>query len=146
MQNGQAWEAIIEARTPVRVLCIVYPASPLFEQSAISSITLEALQRLGAQESDAKILILSTWPNRTLVVFDLWHSQYDFQTAHQCELISVIAIHFQTQTRIKVGMAIGDEVNPSVADLHKWHGYNPLPIVEDHRNGNAPTHENPRED
>lgn len=153
MENDQAWKNIIQAQTPVRVLNVVYPSSLLFKQfeesSDILSVKLEALQILGASENDANTLALSIWPQRVIVVFDLYHSRYDFQTAHHRESIPVLAIHFQTKEKVRVGVATGpshEKVNQEVADLHKWHGYEQLPFVEDHRNGNAPTHLHPRSD
>ena len=138
---------IVKERRPLRVLVIVYPPSPLFADSDINAIRQQSLVRLDAVETDAKSLFLATWPNRTIMVFDLYNKNYDFAQAHHPEDLPVVAIHFHTNEKVKVGMLPelkNREINDDVARYHLLHGYEELPMVEDHRNGKVPTYMNPR--
>jgi hypothetical protein len=137
----------VKAREALRILVILYPTSPLFANSEINTIRQQAVARLDAIEEDARTLLLSTWTRRTIMVFDLCNKNYDFAQAHQPEDLPVLAVHFHTKEKIKIGMLPElkkNEVNNEVAKYHRLHGYGPLPIVEDHRNGNVPTYMNPR--
>lgn len=149
MPSRNEWMLGIEARSPVRILCIVYPPSPLFSQSDITSIKQEAVQNLGADGDDANIILLQTWRSRTILVFDLCHDNYNFQTAHHAESIDVLAVHFLAAMKIRIGIVTGaprDRVHEEVADAHRSYGFAPLPFIDEHRNGHVPTHWNPRKD
>lgn len=149
MPTREDWSVAIKAQAPVRILYVVYPSSPLFLQSDIPSILQEALRNLKADEDDARVISLQTWPSRTLLVFDLCHHSYDFHTAHIIKHIDVFAVHFLAEKRITIGVVEGaprDRVNKEVADLHRLYGDTPLPLIDEHRNGHVPTHLNPRKD
>jgi hypothetical protein len=138
---------VVKERTALRILVILYPQSPLFASSEINTIRQHTVARLDAIEADAKTLFLATWPNRTIMVFDLCNENYDFAQAHHPEDLPVLAIHFHTNEKVKIGMLPEPkrcEINNDVARYHLLHGYGALPMVEDHRNGNVPTYMNPR--
>ncbi|PVH92349.1 hypothetical protein DM02DRAFT_543849 [Periconia macrospinosa] len=127
---------------PLRILVIIYPQSPLFANSEVKAILQQALVQLNAIEADVRTLFLATWTYRTVMVFDLCHEHYDFAQAYHPEDLPALAIHFQTNEKVKTGMVPEQkrlEVNNEVARYHNLHGYGTLPMVEDHRNGNVPT-------
>ncbi|KAF1995217.1 hypothetical protein P154DRAFT_566831 [Amniculicola lignicola CBS 123094] len=147
MTGPTEWSAYINAKKPVRILVIIYPISPLFANSEIAAILQQALTSLQAVEMDAKTISLSTWPNRTLMVFDLCHDEYNFNEAHYPENLPVVTIHFQTENKIRIGVASDQhktQVNEEVAKCHNNHGYASLPMMDDHRNGHVPTYLFPR--
>ncbi|KAF2844529.1 hypothetical protein T440DRAFT_316503 [Plenodomus tracheiphilus IPT5] len=131
-----------------RILVIVYPTSPLFEISDIDDIRQEALSKLQAKTEDARSLYLSTWPNRTIMVFDLNNPTYDFADAHKPQDIPVTAIHIRAATRIdvkEVSDNLRSQTNADIAEYHRLHGFSAsLPLIEDHRKGNVPSYPNPR--
>ncbi|KAF2875278.1 hypothetical protein BDV95DRAFT_564715 [Massariosphaeria phaeospora] len=139
---------IVKERKALRVLVILYPQSPLYADSKMNTIRRQALTELNAIGADARTLFLATWPHRTIMVFDLCNGNYDFAQAHHPEDLPVVAIHFQTNEKVKIGIVSQQkkcEINNDVARYHKLHGYGALPMVEDHRNGNVPTYMNPRD-
>jgi hypothetical protein len=135
--------------TARRILVIVYPTSPLFAISSINAIFEEAFTKLQARTEDARILYLSTWPSRTLMVFDLNNSNYDFANAHKPQDIPGTAIHMRAATRVDVKEISGDlrsKTNTDIAEFHRLHGYSAsLPLIDDHRKGNVPSYPNPRD-
>ncbi|KAF9729845.1 hypothetical protein PMIN01_11778 [Paraphaeosphaeria minitans] len=138
---------IVSQRKPLRILVVLYPQSPLMSKPEIDTILHQSIAQLNAIESDARALFLATWPHRTVMVFDLCNENYDFAQAHQPQDLPVLAIHFQTKEKIKIGKASepnAREVNNEVARYHNLHGHAALPMVEDHRNGNVPTFMSPR--
>lgn len=144
----ESWEQYIRDRTAVRILCIVFRKHPLFKSTEPQPIVQAALPILSANENDSKLLTFARWPSTSTVVFDLYHTSYNFGTAHHQEQIPVVALQFQSaDMNIRVGMVLGEkckEVNKKVAHLHDMHGYEELPIVENHLNGNYPCWMNPR--
>lgn len=146
VQLAMDWEQFIKDRTAVRILCIVYRNSPFFESAEAQPIMQAALSILLADES--KLLTFARWPRISTLVFDLYHTSYDFGTAHNPENIPVISIQFRhASQKIRVGVVTGEkhkEVNQKVAQLHSSHGYGPLPIIENHLDGNVPVYLTPR--
>jgi hypothetical protein len=142
------WLDYIRDRAPLRVLVIIHGNSPLFEQSdSIDTIRDSTLKLLGASVNDSNKLCLSKWPNRTVAVFDLCNIGYNFQQAHTPEDLPVLIVNHYTAQRIKISIAPTQErleINQRVADSHTSHGFEALPMVDDHRNGNVPTYMNPR--
>jgi len=84
------------------------------------------------------------WPSRIVMVFDYLNVNYDFENAHIPESVTVFAIHFIAQGKVKVGQA-GDRVNKEVAELHNLNGNMKPPFLADHTKGNAPYYDKPRE-
>ncbi|UPX10013.1 uncharacterized protein EKO05_0000689 [Ascochyta rabiei] len=142
------WHAYVKNQIPLRVLVIVHRNSPLFELSDnIDAIRDCTLTSLGASVENSNNLSLSTWPSRTVMVFDLCNKEYNFQKAHEPEDLPVLIVHYCTAQRIKISIAATAEkleINQKVAESHKYHGFKALPMVDDHRNNNIPTYMDPR--
>jgi hypothetical protein len=80
------------------------------------------------------------------MVFDLCNNRYNFHKAHEPEDLQVMIVHHYTQ-RVKISIAEALErleINRMVAESYKLHGFETLPMVDDHRNSNVPTYMNPR--
>lgn len=138
---------ILQQRQPVRILVIAYSTSQiLFEHhhSCVNTI----INHLNADPNNSKLLVIQRWPSRTLIVFDLYHTDYDNRSAHNIEDIPVVTVQVRTDTRFQVKQAdemVTQEINSQVAECHNLHGFGvTLPLVEDHRNGNVPDYPNPR--
>ncbi len=141
------WATTLQKQGPVRVLAVVYPANALFPESQPSAVQQEALASLRPDAAHLNILLVQTWPNRTLLVFDINHYEYDFDHAHHPETIDVIAIHLRGSKQAKVGLLREEErhrVNCEVAHMHDLNGWARPPFTEDHRNGNVPNYPNTR--
>ena len=140
------WEVLLGQKQPVRVLVIVRKLNKYFERSD-ASIKAIALQHL--HEEDAKTLVITKWPSVTTMVFDLFNNNgYDFQNAHNADVMDVIAIDLGSKENPKI-TELSDlrrmEVNASVAEFHRLNGFEVQPpFVEDHRDGKVPAYLNPR--
>lgn len=140
---------LVDMEKARRILVIVYPTSPLFKQSSIGDILPVVLSKLQAEAQNVRTLYLATWPNRTILVFDLNNKTYDFDTAHKPQDISVTAVHIRTATRIDIKEVSDDlrsKTNSEIAEHHRQHGFTvSLPLIDNHRNGNVPSYPNPRD-
>ncbi|KAJ8115450.1 hypothetical protein OPT61_g2900 [Boeremia exigua] len=132
-----------------RVLVLVYPRSPLFTDSDPEAIRQHILKTLGAKESDVTALYLATWPNITHMVLDICNYSYDFTNAHQVQDIPVTVVYVRGRESPEVTEASADlknHTNNQIARQHNLRGYDALlPMIDDHRNGKAPVHLNPRD-
>ena len=146
------WEALLTQKKPVRVLVIVRKLNKFFERSdaSIREIALQHLHEKDAKslEEDAKTLVITKWPSVTVMVFDLFNKEYDFQNAHHTDAIDVIAVDLGPKQKPKIAK-VDDlkkrEVNTSVAEFHSLNGFEVQPpFLEDHRDGNVPAYPNPR--
>lgn len=139
------WEALLVQKKPVRVLVIIRKLNKFFERSD-ASIKEIALQHL--HEEDGKTLVIAKWPSVTTMVFDLFNSEYDFQKAHNADVMDVIAIDLgakQNPKITKMSELKKNEVNESVAEFHRLNGFAVQPpFLEDHRDGKVPAYPNPR--
>ena len=144
-RSHNSWEALLVQRNPVRVLVIVRKLNKFFECSD-ASIKEIALQHL--HEKDAKTLVIAKWPSVTTMVFDLFNNEYDFQKAHNTDVMDVIAIDLgpkQNPKIVKMSDPKKKEVNASVAEFHRLNGFEVQPpFLEDHRDGKVPVYPNPR--
>ena len=139
------WEALLCQKQPVRVLIIIRKLNYFFERSD-AEIKETALQYL--HEKDAKTLIVTRWPSVTIMVFDLFNDKYDFQKAHNVDVMDVIAIDLGPKQQPKITKLSNfkkKEVNESVAEFHRLNGFEVQPpFLEDHRDGKVPAYPNPR--
>ena len=152
--SHNSWEALLIQKRPVRVLIIIRKLNKYFNRSDadVKEIALQHLNEKDAlylDEKDAKTLVIAKWPSVTTIVFDLFYNRYDFQKAHNADVIDVIAIDFGPKQNPKI-MRLSDikryEVNASVAESHRLHGFEVQPpLLEDYRDGNVPAYFNPRE-
>ncbi|KAL9067658.1 MAG: hypothetical protein Q9161_006740 [Pseudevernia consocians] len=144
-RSHNSWEVLLVQKKPVRVLVIVRKLNKFFERSD-ASIKEIALQHL--HEEDAKTLVIAKWPSVTTMVFDLFNNGYDFQKAHNADVMDVIAIDLGPKQNPKI-TKMSDlkkmEVNASVAEFHRLNGFEVQPpFLEDHRDGKVPAYPNPR--
>ena len=143
--SHNSWEALLLQKRPLRVLVIIRKFNKFFNRSD-DDIKEHALQHL--HEKDAKTLVTTRWPSVTTMVFDLFNVGYDFQKAHNAEVLDVIAIDFgpkQSPKITKMSDVKRNEVNASVAEFHRLNGFEVQPpFLEDHRNGKVPSYPNPR--
>lgn len=139
------WEALLVQKKPIRVLVIVRKLNKFLERSD-ASIKEIALQHL--HEEDGKTLIIAKWPSITTMVFDLFNNEYDFQKAHNADVIDVIAIDLGAKQNPKITIISElqkKEVNATVAECHRLNGFKVQPpFLEDHRDGKVPAYLNPR--
>ena len=144
-RSHNSWEALLVQKSPVRVLIIVRKLNKFFEHSnaTIKEIALQYLH-----QEDAKTLVIAKWPSVTTMVFDLFNNGYDFQKAHNADIMDVIAIDLgpkQNPKIIKMSDLKRKEVNASVAEFHRLNGFGVQPpFLEDHRDGKVPAYPNPR--
>ncbi len=82
------------------------------------------------------------------MVFDLSNNGYNFQKAHNTDVMDVIAIDLgpkQNPKITKMSDLKKNEVNASVAEFHRLNGFEVQPpFLEDHRDGKVPECPNPR--
>ena len=146
-RSHNSWEALLVQKHPVRVLVIVRKVSQFFE-SPDASLKEIALQYLHEEEKDAKTLVVARSPRVTTMVFDLFNTGYDFQKAHNADVLDVIAIDLGRKKSPDVARLSDPkkkEVNESVAQFHIVNGFEVQPpFFEDHRDGKVPEYHNPR--
>ncbi len=97
--SRNSWEALLVQKNPVRVLVIVRRPNKFFERSDASMKEI-ALQYL--HEEDAKTLVIAKWPSVTTMVFDLSNNGYNFQKAHNTDVMDVIAIDLGPKQNPKI--------------------------------------------
>ena len=78
---------------------MVRKLNKFFERSD-ASIKEIALQNL--HEEDAKTLVIAKWPSVTIMVFDLFNDGYDFQKAHNADVMGVIAFDLGPKPNPKI--------------------------------------------
>lgn len=160
MSSSQSsWEELKSSGSPIRILVVIYPGSPLFattNTAATGTGTEEtfAVQRelmkqlhIEDEEQHTKHMVSDMWPSRTVMVFDYRHENYDFANAHHCEHLKTIAVHFIAAQKVRVGIAEGPSnkrINEEVAWLHELNGDEKPPFVADHRENQVPEYHNPR--
>jgi hypothetical protein len=97
---------------------------------------------------DPKLIITQKWPEFTVIVFDILHSDYDSSTAHQIVDISVLRFDYGSQhSNCKwPSKEFQTLINSQVAKIHNLNGWdrNP-PYTEDQTSAEPRTYENPRD-
>ena len=82
------------------------------------------------------------------MVFDLFNNEYDFQKAHNADVMDVVAIDLgpkQNPKITKMSDLKKNEVNASVAEFHRLNGFEiKPPFLKDHRDKKIPAYPNPR--
>ncbi|KAJ5542366.1 hypothetical protein N7535_004786 [Penicillium sp. DV-2018c] len=101
-------------------------------------------------ENDSRILFLAIdiWSERTFIVIDVNHHDYDFQTAHKT--LAVLPVYVLRQLGKNRGWALirwpqeDEPLAANLADLHNVSGFDtPTPFLENHNT--RIVHANPRE-
>lgn len=101
-------------------------------------------------ESDSRILFLAidVWSERSFIVIDIHHRDYDFGTAHKTK--KILPAYVLRQLGRSRGWALirwpqeDEPLADKVADLHNVNGFDtPTPFLEDHTS--RLVHANPRE-
>jgi hypothetical protein len=109
----------------------------------IINAALETLQIPREDATPLRHLVTKYWGVATLLVFDLFHPSYDYDTAHLVEKnrLKVQAVHLR---RVKnettaASTALCDKVNKEVAEAHNLTGYGAeLPFRIYYTDGNVP--------
>lgn len=100
-------------------------------------------------ESDPRILylVIDVWSERTFIVIDVNHRDYDFHTAHESK--TILPVYMIRQHGRNRGWALirwpqeDERLATSLADLHNANGFVPTPFLENHNT--RIVHANPRE-
>ncbi|RDL33036.1 uncharacterized protein BP5553_08475 [Venustampulla echinocandica] len=140
-------------RLPFRVF--LYPLArdfaPDYEQSVASFIQgqiTDIFQSAATESPLIKLLAVEIWGKRVLIVFDVNHQNYDWQTAHDISKNNPPIFRFKlgkdkNNALITRDKALDYRVNFTIADLHKRNGYSAHPpYVADRSRGAAPLHYN----
>ncbi|CAG8365030.1 unnamed protein product [Penicillium salamii] len=100
-------------------------------------------------ESDPRILFLAidVCSERTFIVLDINHHEYDFNTAHKAKTVFpafVLRQHKRRRDWVIFRWPQGDEyLSAHSADVHNVNGFDPPPFLEDHKSHLE--HVNPRD-
>jgi hypothetical protein len=101
-------------------------------------------------ESDRRIrfIAIDVWSERTFIVIDINHYDYDFSTAHKAQ--TIFPVYVLRQYRKRRGWALirwppeDEPLSTKVADLHNVNGFDvPTPFLENHTS--RIVHANPRD-
>ncbi|OAA57843.1 hypothetical protein SPI_06728 [Niveomyces insectorum RCEF 264] len=104
---------------------------------------------------NCRLMAVDRWPTRTFVVCDLFHHDYDFDTAHlaiQKNNLPVIVLHRRQsdewpfkQGQDAPGGDVENMVNTSLQEAHEAHGWREQPPFKiDHKDGVYPVYHAPR--
>ncbi|CRL30799.1 unnamed protein product [Penicillium camemberti] len=100
-------------------------------------------------ESDSRILflVIDVWSERTFIVIDINHHDYDFWTAHKAKTVLPVFVlrqHGKRRDWVLIRWPQGDEpLGAQLADLHNVNGFDATPFLENHNS--RIVHANPRE-
>lgn len=122
-------------------------------QTALSLIKRKSrslLPSTAEMEASGKILVVERWGPFTHIVFDIFHADYDSETAHhlgqlQNELPVIYTWLSDGETVQNATKGIAHKVNEGVRQMHGDHtaGVQP-PFFVDHSDGKVPLFWNPR--
>ena len=93
-----------------------------------------------------KLLAVEIWGKRVLIVFDVNHQTYNWDTAHDISKNSLPVFRFKLDkdkknASITRDKALDQRVNFTIAELHRRNGYDTYPpYVADHSRGADPLH------
>lgn len=100
-------------------------------------------------ENDPRVLFLAidVWSERTFIVIDINHHDYDFGTAHKAKTVFPVFVlrqHGRRQDWVLIRCPQEDEpLGAQLADLHNVNGFDATPFLENHNS--RIVHANPRE-
>ncbi|KAI7909243.1 hypothetical protein M0657_011141 [Pyricularia oryzae] len=144
-----------QAHSPMRICVAVHKKSPSWSKAwdspnEIISMATEYLSQRNNLPTGLTPLFLAKerWETRTMICFDLFHNDYEPESAHLAEKnqlpVTMIALATDLEI-ITTTKYIQVQVNQSIREFHDYYGLGSRPpFAVDHANGNIPTYRNPR--
>ncbi|KAF2245109.1 hypothetical protein BU26DRAFT_533216 [Trematosphaeria pertusa] len=125
---------ILQARKPTRVAVFLRRKSPLYP-NPYDEVVQKACSTLG-------------WQQLTILVFDIFHDEYDVSTAHRVVKLLVILVDYGKRlSYVRMGsLDLQEHVNVHVAKQHNYNGWDGKPpFFEDQTGPVPPKYYNPRD-
>lgn len=139
---------ILEIDIPKRII-IKLKTGSLDSQDYRASANSVVSEVFPDWESDPRILFLAidVWSERTFIVIDINHHDYDFSTANKAKTVFPVFVlrqHGKRRDWVLIRWPQGDEpLGAQLADLHNVSGFDATPFLENHNS--RIVHANPRE-
>ncbi|KAJ5937107.1 hypothetical protein N7466_003557 [Penicillium verhagenii] len=141
----------LQSKQPIRVCICLTQSNPYWDEPP--ELVLEKfLGELGCDltyGNDANLLVEQKWNKRIFLIYDFFHANYNYETAHlQTEAeIPVLQVDSRRTMIIRsAGPAFQARVNGDVRQIHNLNGYTTKPpYIDDHSGGNIPVHKDPRD-
>ncbi|OAA54776.1 hypothetical protein SPI_08647 [Niveomyces insectorum RCEF 264] len=153
-------EHVAASRTPKRILVVVSRNSSHWhaawensgETIAAAFALLQQTQLIpqDAQNdpSTVRLLAQERWDIRRLLVFDLFHTTYNADTAHRTDQgdLPVLSVFFGKKESASIaGPPMANKVNTEIRAIHNSTGLGSRPpFTVDHADGKVPFYEKPR--
>ena len=100
-----------------------------------------------ALDDSSMLVAVDKWDKRALIVFDVFHNEYDPVNAHlpRQNDLPVIVVNLSKHHASIAGGPIANKINEEIRSLHDLHGLQSrAPFYVDHSDGKVPSYPNPR--
>jgi hypothetical protein len=132
---------------PARVLVIVRGNSG-YRKEPPREIIEHVLSMFNIPKTKFLFLASEDWGRTIHVVFDLYHTSYDFDTAHIAHKMHVVMVSLGGKQERKWFASSSDAemVNKRIAELHNFNGWvTRPPFFANHASGAVPIYDSPRD-
>ncbi|PYI06162.1 hypothetical protein BO78DRAFT_397577 [Aspergillus sclerotiicarbonarius CBS 121057] len=123
--------------TPIRILGDT-PTTTLDSNDYFASISatvkkVDESVRNARPATQTRFLAAAIYRRHSYFVLDLNNTHYDYNTAHtDLTPVQVYVLRLSRRPRIFRFEAEDEKLAERLADMHRGHGYEPLPLFEDH--------------